>query len=1131
MKTLVAVHVVQFSLWDYETFQVSRGGTGFIGPNGAGKTSLVDAVQVAMIGGHGQHLHFNAQSVHKDSRSIRAYALGTMRSGEGEQGVVSRKRDEALSYISLVFRGEAMHDVLSAGICIHATTMDQRIMGLYVLPGVELKLDHHLEDRGDQGKAPIDWDIFAEFGRSHARAAGRTPTFTTRPETYMQELLHNIQQGIDARKFLRAFGHSINLKAVSSVGDFLRGYLVEATPIDKRGTLQHIKTLRSLGRQIEDVTQQVVRLEVIEKRYAKVATLHRQAAVARASGLQVQLEAADQRAAGLDTEINELNRRLTQALQDLPYLEQKHQILHDTYETLLSRLSADPEEQRPAQLEQLRKAHSATVQQARKEVDRLALQLREAMSETARVWETRQRHTQKASAVKEAMNRWDGWAKAGHIASPEQLKTALDVLAACADQLRDERSLARQVEGEAKATAQSAKAKLQAVNQGKRITDGDVATAAALFDQTGINYEPVASLVQVTNIHWRGPIETFLGPHRLALLVETGREDEAVDLIRRQRVNNVTVVQPEHLREEIGRAASSGSVAALLDSTNAVALAYLRRILGRMKQVQSTEQLRHESRAMTVDYMLSANGGTKRIRPLDEKLWMLGVKLTNEDRVAVVDESRNAADAERRASLYLEQVDKAFAKVQASLQQVTQLSYAAAVEQHTAATRDLQATADPAAMPVSERLKTLRAEVDKARALSVDAGGAFGNHKSDIKVMETKLSDLLPQQAQAGEELTKLEKAHTEAIRNPDCDHNTLPQEYDRLQAEILSVGFKQALVELEQRARQLDSSVQAALAVARDSFVDFINEYSIGLVEERSDWRKAHDWIRRHIRKLNDSTLKEYRKQADDAREAAEQSFRADVKFKMREAIQRVKQEIRDLNAILQICPAFTNGEKYQFLANPSSAHRDLYDLIIASPESGSEDLFGQQDVQNNLMTLLEDSESGKDRGNNPLEDYRLLFNFDLQILQGGKVVDLLSKRMGVASNGEHRVPFYVIAGAALATAYRIRPGVAHVGAGLMILDEAFYGMDAQNTYVTATFLKSLGLQLMMAGPDSDVGKLAPLMDNYYDLTRYGSDVFVEHVGIKEAAHALFSSDIPMLHPELIDAAESQLLAETKTK
>lgn len=66
----------------------------------------------------------------------------------------------------------------------------------------------------------------------------------------------------------------------------------------------------------------------------------------------------------------------------------------------------------------MRKAHGATVQQARKEVERLALQLREAMLETAVALEAR--HAQKASAVKEEMKRWEGWAKAGHIANQDE---------------------------------------------------------------------------------------------------------------------------------------------------------------------------------------------------------------------------------------------------------------------------------------------------------------------------------------------------------------------------------------------------------------------------------------------------------------------------------------------------------------------------------------------------------------------------------------------------------------------------------------------------------------------------------------------------------------------------------------
>jgi chromosome segregation protein len=140
--------------------------------------------------------------------------------------------------------------------------------------------------------------------------------------------------------------------------------------------------------------------------------------------------------------------------------------------------------------------------------------------------------------------------------------------------------------------------------------------------------------------------------------------------------------------------------------------------------------------------------------------------------------------------------------------------------------------------------------------------------------------------------------------------------------------------------------------------------------------------------------------------------------------------------------------------------------------------------------------------------------------------VVDKLSKRMGVASNGEHRVPFYVIAGAALASAYRIKPGSPHRGAGLMLLDEAFYGMDAQNSFVTAEFLKSLGLQLVLAGPDTDVGKLMPVLDSYYDVFRpdNGVDAYFSHVQIKEAAKTLLQSDIPEMHPHLVEQKMQQL-------
>ncbi|MGE0672766.1 MAG: type I restriction-modification system subunit M N-terminal domain-containing protein [Methylibium sp.] len=54
---------------------------------------------------------------------------------------------------------------------------------------------------------------------------------------------------------------------------------------------------------------------------------------------------------------------------------------------------------------------------------------------------------------------------------------------------------------------------------------------------------------------------------------------------------------------------------------------YLRRILGNMVQVDTEEELEANQRALTRDCMLSANGGTKRIRELPMGEWVLGVQV------------------------------------------------------------------------------------------------------------------------------------------------------------------------------------------------------------------------------------------------------------------------------------------------------------------------------------------------------------------------------------------------------------------------------------------------------------------------------------------------------------------------
>lgn len=1126
MKALSCVHLVQFSFWEYETLSVSPGGSAFIGPNGAGKTSLVDAIQIAMLGGHGQHLHFNAQSVQKDSRSLCDYALGTMRSGEGDKGVMTRKRDEALSYISLVFRGEEETDIVTAGLCVFSTATDHshRVLGLYVLPGVALGLDDHLEDLGERGKAPLDWPVFEAKARDLSKQVGRTPTITSKPETYIAELLHSIQDSdlhINARRYIRALSHSINLKHVSSVGDFLRGYLVEATPIDKQGTLRHIKTLRRLVAQIEDVKGQIVRLGEIDKRFTTVATHHRVKAVAAAVRLQFQVESADTQVGSLTAAIEEMGGQIDAAKTAHDQREQAYEAKLAAYETLRDSLAKDPERPDPAAAQQLRKALGETETECRRAVEAVALQMRSALSSLADAF--RKPQPDQAAAVSKLAESWDSKARRGQLPTIADVKAALELLKNASAAIAERAAQDAKEQGAAKRRLDAALEKSRAGDKGIRLLDEGTAEALSLFSKEGIECHTVSSVVTVRDVQWQGAIESVLRGSRYAIIVKSGRERDAVRLIRHASIPEVTVVQPAHLTDVMNRRDEPHSVAALLQSQSDLALAYLRRILGNMRQVETEAELEAHSRALSRDYMLSANGGTRRIRALQTSEWVLGVQLSMDDKAELRKEVQRANEAEVRAKGQAGLSRDADERVRAALRDVQVDAFALSLAKFEAAAANSEAAKATGQVPLSERLQKLEHQVQEARNEMVGAGDEVQKAYGRIRTLEAERGNKQTALKTAQDSFEALSREHEQAVHDLDYDAELAAIQYEKCLT--LSGGEVEVLAYLKRDYDNASSKLPNALSTAQQEFVLFINEHSIGLVDERSDWRKAAIWVKAHMEKLKTSTLADYEKEATEARAAAEEAFRSDVKYKLREAIQRVAQEIQDLNKILNNCPAFTGGERYKFVADVSPTHRALYDLVVRQPDDGaSGQLFDSPEIQGKLLTLMEACEAGKDKGNNPLEDYRLFFNFDLEIHVNGLKADLLSKRMGVASNGEHRVPFYVIAGAALATAYRIKQGAKHRGAGVMILDEAFYGMDAQNTFVTAEFLKSLGLQLVMAGPDSDVGKLLPVLDSYYDLTRHGPDVFVEQVLVKEPARALLQSDIPERNPALVQQAVEQL-------
>lgn len=1127
MRKLTKMHLVQYSFWDYETFNLHVDGTAFIGPNGAGKTSLLDAIQIALLGAHGQYTQFNPQSIYKDRRTVRDYALGMIRSGDASKGVITRKRDEALSYISLVFEGDTPEDCVSCGVCIHAqaTEKQHRVLGLYVLPGVRLQLDHHLGALGTEvgeveGMAPLDWPTFDALVRKLAKQAARTPTITSKPETYLDELLHALAprgRSINREKLVRSLMQSLRLKHVSSVDDYLRGYLVDAQPIDKQGTLKHIKTVRSLLKQIEEVGQQIVSLESIDKRFNGVSTLYRTRAVAKAVRMQLEMEAADERASGLGVRVEMLKQQIGELDEAQCLKAEQSEELNRSYVRLLTEFNSDPAAKTPVQVKQVESALASNIRSARNQLDRLCLAVREALTTSPRVLEE---STDTIAMLQADGRRWEQAAKSNVYLELHDLRTVLDRLRLVLPTLEGLRNAAQLKKLDADKDLRATTQKIRAASQGIRLSkNDDVAIAMSLLEDMKISCQPIAILVSVTNPDWQAAIETFLGRNRYALVVEANRENEAVLALRQTRrpLYDVIIVQPWHLRDVAGRKPESGTVAELISSKNTTALAFVHRLLGKMKRVETEEELRVNDRALTRDGMLSANGGTRRLRLEQPDAWALGVQISDVEKNQLRDDLVTHTQTVTLASERYAAFETAISDIKDCLKTTTIHAYEVALIGFQSAVTEHGAVNLATDVHLPDHLASLDKKIKEAEKISKDASAALVIIAGEIATAKANYTSDLAAWHVESQRLTHLQEIYTQASYDIDYDSQSAANKYEQC------IQSNQDLTAVLQRLIGEETSISSRLAtaesVARSDFRDYINQWSINLVDERSDWRLATLWTKRHLAKLKDSTLVEYQQQAEEAREAANRSFRADVAFRMREAILRMNSDIKDLNRILELCPEFTNNERYKFIAEPADVHKPIYELIVnsAAADSGELPLEQPGTTQDKLVKFLEDCEQGV-ASDNPLEDYRLLFKFDLGISVNGVEVDRLSKRLGVASNGEHLVPFYVIAGACLANAYRIKAGEVHDGFALMLTDEAFHGFDEQNTYVTAKFLSSLGLQCAFAAPDSDRGKLASVLGSLYDLFRSGADVFVEEAVIKEPARTLLISDMPMQNPDLVD-------------
>lgn len=1136
MKRLERMVLVQFFVCDAEELSFS-GHTALLGPNGTGKTALLDAIQIVMLGADSRRIKFNAKkSGTSDRRDIRDYCLGYFKprddsdgTGSGAQ-IARRKRDTSLTYISLVFRDDETGEALTAGVCLSASAQESkhRINGLYVARGVDLRLADHVESQGEE-MWPLSWKEFEARLRRLTSSKGTAPVIEDRSEQFVGELLHVLQPrgvSINPVEYQKAFKKSLLLNQIDNVSDFVRDFVIDEEPIDRTRAMQQIHEFRRLQTLIEDLQERIDRLSGLQRQFQLVEREHRKVASLEGLVAVYQVEEAADRASTLEQQLAEAETTLRQTQDRLTALEPALLAADKDVERVTQVLMQDPAAQdlqdKQSLLEERERSQGERVIALQRQVSQIQAALHACSEFVGDPVRASALAADKQLTVASAGVPQDGFGALG-----EAVRQALRTVSSLSEPIRTEWLRAQQEHTRAKQEYQALSGSAENQRTGGVALPGGPGQAVEVLRHAGIQARPVCDLVDITDPEWQRAIETYLVRNRFALLVPAGKEDDAVRIIRRpgQRIAGVKIVQPQHLKERIGRRPEAWSVAALVTGTNDQAVAYIHGILGRIRRVSTEQELREHSQALTVDGLLSKSGGTETLDLLPADKLVIGRRGTHPDEAAL----RRQLDAAGSKASQLRTREEALEAARDRIVQLGELDEAQSAAQRLAseAENGRQAVDSQKRLVTGistahvEALKTeLAAQVarrEKLRGEQREADASLGASKAHITATEAALTT-------SWEDLERAQAA--EAAKRKDVDFDAQLVDELRSRIDVESTGHERDYpARLDLCQVQLgEARVAATRATNRalPEFGTFVDRYTYMVIEERSDWRKAMAWMELTKQQIIETKLHEYQPQADMARHVAEQAFRKDVVFKLREGMTRMKHNIDTLNRILDKCPPFSHNETYKFIFPLAEEHRKLHDYIMwTGNDDASGALFGDDsDLSKQIVSMLNPQPvEGRKPGKNPLEDFRLMFNFDLQIRENGVPFSTLSKRMQSSSNGEHLTPFYVVAAAALTHAYRMDQGDGREGAALMLLDEAFAAMDDQNAVATAKFIDGLGLQMIMGAPSADSAKLSSFTDTIYELVREGEVMEFHREELTALGHALLRSDMPSEHPELVQA------------
>lgn len=596
--------------------------------------------------------------------------------------------------------------------------------------------------------------------------------------------------------------------------------------------------------------------------------------------------------------------------------------------------------------------------------------------------------------------------------------------------------------------------------------------------------------------NWRKAVEGYLHTQKFYLLIEPEHYQKALayyDGIKGEyNGRSFGIVDIGKLRERKHIAPCDDSLAGKVETDNDLARTYIDYLLGRVVCCAHVNQLRRHKTAVTADGMLYQGYVARPMRKDHMEDAFIGRKAVAL-RIARLEEEMRAAGSEIASWTPIQSL---LAKHKGRDALFTQFFVHNTVEQRRS---DLERGTQIAAelSRIDEELSRLDLFWLHGQRRQIE------RLKQEINMLEEEKDKHIAEKARLKEQIRRLEyeelpELHQQQVEKEDALDEQFTQDFitqtgvprygqelSRLKrASAVAKNFRDQLV----RTQNERSGTQSRLFKARQDYISAFQPCSF-----RVD-AMVNDEFAQEQQRLEESELPKYREKIKAAKESAMEQFQNDFLAKLKSSIDQVQDQVKSLNRTLKQ-PKF-GTDRYQFRVDRHPDFAEYYDMIMAPElmegEGGLfalpfqqkygkliEDLFGRLSMSDDTQ-LNARKQSELQQNIERYTDFRTYLKFDLETTDQNGSKQLLSRTLNTKSGGETQTPFYIAVLASFAQLYQVNnlSKLASNTVRLVVFDEAFNKMDSDRIVESVRLLREMGLQAIISTPPDKVPDIAPLAD-----------------------------------------------------